>query len=55
MKLSLKNALVAGLATAGSVFMIEKMQKEGLTNSGIILAGVVGSATIYGIGKLLGD
>lgn len=55
MKISLTNALVAGLATAGSVFVIEKMQKEGLTNSGIILAGVVGPATVYGIGKLMGD
>jgi len=55
MKISLENAVVVGLATAGSVFVIGRMRKEGLTPLGVVLAGILGPTTIYGLGKLLGD
>jgi len=52
MEMNIENAIVMGLASAGTILMVRNMQKEGLTNAGILLGGIVGPATVYGLGQL---
>lgn len=46
---------ILGLASAGAIMTIANMQERTITNSGIILGGLIGPAVVIGIHKFVGD